>query len=224
MKSWGFPWFPFVPELLHEAAAKSPSPPLAKGGYRGVPMARQHGTRQPAPGLRDGDDHRRGAWSDKASGTGRRRWLRSQFLSQAAQERQIVARRRQPQVASMGQSDPLPRTPAGKGASVGRGLVSTRRGSEESGTNAPFWPGVCATRLQHAAPFESWLQGPGVNLKGPRRCSRGRRLPRRMKLAVPGLLFALIRNGLARGQYYHRARRENRKPARIPRTRHQFSP
>ncbi len=25
--------------------------------------------------------------------------------------------------------------------------------------------------------------------------------------------FALIRNGLAMGQYYHRARRENRKPA-----------
>src|SRR5208282_6733272 len=53
----------------------------------------------------------------------------------------------------------------GNGATVVRGLVSTRRGSEESGTNAPFWPGVCATRLQHAAPFESWLQGPGVNLQ-----------------------------------------------------------
>src|SRR5271157_72514 len=53
----------------------------------------------------------------------------------------------------------------GKGASVVRGLVSTRRGSEESGTNAPFWSGACATRLQHAAPFGSWLQGPGVNLQ-----------------------------------------------------------
>jgi hypothetical protein len=29
---------------------------------------------------------------------------------------------------------------------------------------------------------------------------------------VPVLLFTLIRNGLAMGQYYHRARRENRKP------------
>jgi len=37
-----------------------------------------------------------------------------------------------------------------------------------------------------------------------------------MKLAVPVLLFALIRNGLAMGQYYHRARRENRKPAMTP--------
>ncbi len=62
MKSWGCPWFPFVLELLRESAAKSPSP-LAKGGYRGVPTARQHGTRQPAPGHRDGYDHRRGAWS-----------------------------------------------------------------------------------------------------------------------------------------------------------------
>src|SRR5271157_1763395 len=35
-----------------ESSAKSPSP-LANGGYRGVPMARQHGTRQPAPGRRD---------------------------------------------------------------------------------------------------------------------------------------------------------------------------
>ena len=54
--------------------------------------------------------------------------------------------------------------PTGKGASVVKGSVSTRRGSEESGTNAPFWPGACATRLQHAAPFRSWLQGRGVNL------------------------------------------------------------
>src|SRR5208337_3323445 len=35
---------------------------------------------------------------------------------------------------------------------------------EESGTNAPFWPGACATRLQHAAPFGSCLQGSGANL------------------------------------------------------------
>src|SRR5271157_5388662 len=33
------------------------------------------------------------------------------------------------------------------GSSVVRGLVSTRRGSEGSGTNALFWPGACATRL-----------------------------------------------------------------------------
>jgi len=57
----------------------------------------------------------------------------------------------------------------GNGATVVRGLVSTRRGSEESGTNPPFWPGACATRLQHAAPFGSCLQGPGVNL----RCGHG---------------------------------------------------
>jgi hypothetical protein len=34
-----------------------------------------------------------------------------------------------------------------------------------------------------------------------------------MKLDVLVLLFALIRNGLATGRYYHKARRENRKPA-----------
>ena len=64
-----------------------------------------------------------------------------------------------------GTIDPLPRTPhTGDGAYVVRGWVSTRRGSEELGMIAPFWPGACATRLQHAAPFGSWLQGPGVNL------------------------------------------------------------
>ncbi len=36
---------------------------------------------------------------------------------------------------------------------------------------------------------------------------------------MPVLLFALIRNGLAMGQYYHGARRENRKPALPPRSR-----
>src|SRR5271157_1885354 len=40
-----------------------------------------------------------------------------------------------------------------------------------------------------------------------------------MKLGVPVLLFALFRNGLAMGQYYHRACRENRKPAPTPRSR-----
>ena len=53
----------------------------------------------------------------------------------------------------------------GKGAAVVRGLVSTRRGLEESRKNAPFWPGAWATRLQHAARFGSWLQEPGVNLR-----------------------------------------------------------
>src|SRR5208337_4629868 len=52
----------------------------------------------------------------------------------------------------------------GKGASVVKALVSTRRGSEESWMIAPFWPGACTTKLQHAAPFGSWLQGPGANL------------------------------------------------------------
>ncbi len=39
-----------------------------------------------------------------------------------------------------------------------------------------------------------------------------------MKLAVPALVLALIRNGLAMGQDYHRACRENRKPDRTPRS------
>ena len=51
------------------------------------------------------------------------------------------------------------------GGTVVRGLVSTRRGSEASETNAPFWPGACATNLRFACPFGSWLQGPGVNLQ-----------------------------------------------------------
>ena len=76
MKSWGCPWFPFVLELSRiggeipvpplrilvlrfSAAAtgrvsRSATPKLTKGRHRGVPMARQHGTRQPAPGHRDG--------------------------------------------------------------------------------------------------------------------------------------------------------------------------
>ena len=69
------------------------------------------------------------------------------------------------QVTAMGQSDPCLVPHTGNGATVVRGLVSTRRGSEELGMIAPFWPGACATRLQQAAPFGSWLQGPGVNLQ-----------------------------------------------------------
>ena len=53
-----------------------------------------------------------------------------------------------------------------------RGAVCARcwaktgcRGSEELGMIAPFWPVACAIKLQQAAPFGSWLQGPGVNLQ-----------------------------------------------------------
>jgi hypothetical protein len=120
MKSWGCPWFPFVLELFRESAAKSPSP-LAKGEYRGVSNgpAAWHAPasprsprwrRSPAWGVG------RGAWSDKASGHGCPRWLRSQLLARAALWRQIVARRRQPRVTAMGQSDPLTRTQHGQGS------------------------------------------------------------------------------------------------------------
>jgi len=80
-------------------------------------MARQHGTRQPAPGHRDGTTRSPASYPTRAKDR---------------QSSEVWCR---------------------------------RRGSEESGTNAPFWPGACATRLQHAAPFGSWLQGPGVNLQ-----------------------------------------------------------
>ena len=61
MKSWSCPWFPFVLVLLAKRR-RNPRPPLrTKGDTGGFRMARQHGTRQPAPGRRDGDDHRRGA-------------------------------------------------------------------------------------------------------------------------------------------------------------------
>src|SRR5271157_6455292 len=79
-------------------------------------MARQHGTRQPAPGHRDGTTRSPASYPTRAKDR---------------QSSEVWCR---------------------------------RRGSEESGTNAPFWPGACATRLQHATPFGSWLQGPGVNL------------------------------------------------------------
>src|SRR5208337_1641843 len=39
-----------------------------------------------------------------------------------------------------------------------------------------------------------------------------------MNLAMPAPPFALIRNGLAVGQCYHRPRRKNRKPALTPRS------
>ena len=76
-------------------------------------MARQHGTRQPAPGHRDGDDHRRGAIRRLARVTAMATITAPLSSRAAAADR---SRRRQPQVASMGQSDPLPRTPHGQGS------------------------------------------------------------------------------------------------------------
>ena len=38
-------------------------------------------------------------------------------------------------------------------------LIAPRLGSEESGTNAPFGPGACATNLRFACPFGSWPNG-----------------------------------------------------------------
>src|SRR5208337_3051074 len=43
-----------------------------------------------------------------------------------------------------------------------------------------------------------------------------RKSRRRIKLAVPVRLLALTRNGVAMAQYYHRERRENRKPEADP--------
>ena len=51
----------------------------------------------------------------------------------------------------------VPRT--GNGSTVVRCLVSTRRGSEELGMIARFWPGACATNLRFARPFGSWPNG-----------------------------------------------------------------
>ena len=69
------------------------------------------------------------------------------------------------QVTMMARSDPLPRTPHGQGNGSRQRFGVNPRGSEELGMIAPFWPGACATRLQHAALFVSWLQGPGANLQ-----------------------------------------------------------
>src|SRR5271157_2615672 len=45
MKSWGCPWFPFVLELLREAAAKSPSPLTYEGGIESLsPYAQLKGS------------------------------------------------------------------------------------------------------------------------------------------------------------------------------------
>src|SRR5271157_558853 len=123
----------------------------------------------------------------------------SRYLVQTAERRRIVAWRREPQSPRWDNQIPCLVPHMGKGASIVRGLVSTRRGSEESGTNAPFWPGACATRLQHAAPFGSWLQGPGVNLQRatamkPWKTSSA---TNETRSACPS--FALIRNGLAMG-------------------------
>jgi hypothetical protein len=54
----------------------------------------------------------------------------------------------------------------GKGTAVVRGLVSSRRGSEASGTNPPFRPGACATTYD--LPADS-----GLGCKGPERIFDG---------------------------------------------------
>src|SRR5271157_839305 len=171
MKSWGCPWFPFVLELLREAAAKSPCP-LTKEGYRGFPMARQHDRRQPAPGRRDGHDHRRGAVRPLAR-------LTAMASITAPLSSRTVAADRSLEAPAPGHRDGAIRSP------VSYPTRATERPSSEvwcqrAGLGrvggecsflawglrhqAPtFWPGACATRLQHAAPFGSWLQGPGVN-------------------------------------------------------------
>ena len=72
---------------------------------------------------------------------------------------------RQPQVTAMGQSDPLPCTPHGRW-SVRRqrfGVNPPGLGSVEDECSFLAWG--LRTRLQHAAPFGSWLQGPEVNLQ-----------------------------------------------------------
>ncbi len=106
-----------------------------------------------------------GAWSDKASSTGHRDGHdRSPSLEPRSGDRSEAggASHRSPRW-----DNPIPCLVPhrGNGTAVVRGLVSTRRGSEELGTIAPFWPGACATNLRFAAPFGSWLQGPGANLQ-----------------------------------------------------------
>ena len=69
------------------------------------------------------------------------------------------------EASAPGHRDGMIRSPAsyphtGNGAPVVKGMVSTRRGSEELGMIAPFWPGACATRPQHAAHA-------GLGCKGP---------------------------------------------------------
>jgi len=74
--------------------------------------------------------------------------------------------RRQPQVAAMGQSDPLPRTPHGQG-----GVRRQRFGVDppelgKAGDDRSFlaW-GLRHQPLRFAGRFGSWLQGPGANLR-----------------------------------------------------------
>ena len=99
----------------------------------------------------------------------------------------------------------------GNRASVIRGSVSIRRGSEESGTNARF----LGWGLRHQAPTSRPIRvlvagARSESSMGPRRRSRGRCPPRRMKPRNGRPSFALIRNGRTMGQHYHRVRRENR--------------
>ena len=92
---------------------------------------------------------------------------------------------RQPQVTAMGQSDPLPRTPHGQWSVRRQRFGVNPPGLGRVGTNAPFWPGACATRLQHAAPFGSWLQGPEVNLQRATAMKRWKTFLAANHLAMP---------------------------------------
>jgi hypothetical protein len=57
----GLPLVSIRPGIVARIGGEIPVPPyVRRGNTGGFRMARQHGTRQPAPGHRDGDDHRRG--------------------------------------------------------------------------------------------------------------------------------------------------------------------
>ncbi len=83
---------------------------------------------------------RRGAWSDKASGTGNRNG-HDHSLSRAAQRRWIVAWTRQSQVTATGQSDVLPRTPhrQGNGSRQRFGVVPPGLGRVGDEYSFPAW-------------------------------------------------------------------------------------
>src|SRR5271157_1792187 len=69
---------------------------------------------------------------------------------------------------------PIRRGDKGVRAPVVRGLVSTRRGSEASGTNAPFWPGACAAS-------SNMLPHSGVGCKGAEGILTGATAMKRLK-------------------------------------------
>jgi len=171
----GLPSISIRPGIVARSGGEIHVPPyVRRGNTRGFRMARQHGTRQPAPGRRDGDDHRRGAIRRLARVTA---MAATQLLSRAAQGRQIVARRRQPQVAALGHPIPCLVPHTGNGASVFRGLVSTRRGWEESGTNAPSIPSALARGL-----LPGFVPGRG---SPPSRRPRRARYPERLARTLP---------------------------------------